>query len=107
MGAVSDNAESRHFSGSMTKYLVDYFRLHGSPGALERVLENAGEDRSIDVLGDETSWTSYTRMRALLESAAAELGGVEHLATVAASCIESISTPEFTAALQDRPDAFR
>jgi diguanylate cyclase (GGDEF)-like protein len=92
---------ARHYAGSMTKYLVDYFRGHGRPGALEQVLVQAGETRGAAALADESSWSSYAELRALLEAAATELGGVSHLTVVAASAMESVSMPEFTAALQD------
>ena len=85
----------------MTKYLVDYLKAHGRPGALDDVLARAGETRGVEVLADESSWSSYDQLRALLEAAAAELGGVSHLTVVAASAMESVSSPEFTAALQD------
>ncbi|HET6966239.1 MAG TPA: EAL domain-containing protein [Acidimicrobiales bacterium] len=85
----------------MTKYLVDYFQAHGRPGALEEVLAGAGETRGVDTLADESGWSSYAELRALLEAAAAELGGVSHLTMVAACAMESVSSPEFTAALQD------
>lgn len=104
MGAVGVSGGkhlARHFAGSMTKYLVDYFRAHGRPGALEHVLTRAGESRGVDALVDESRWSSYGQLRALLEAAAQELGGASHLTVVAACAMESVSSPEFTAALQD------
>ena len=48
-----------HFSGVNTRLIVEYLRDKMLPGTLDTVLEAAGETRSIDVLLDDTSWSSY------------------------------------------------
>lgn len=92
---------TRHFAGSMTKYLVDHLRQRCPSGSLEEVLGRAGEHRSAEELADESSWSSYQQLRALLEATADVLGGPHQLSTIAVGAMESISSPEFTAALQD------
>src|SRR5439155_3578295 len=48
LGVVSqaiDHTGGRHFSGTMTRILVEYLRDTAPPGSLEQVLREAGETR--------------------------------------------------------------
>jgi len=90
----------RHFAGSMTLYVVKYVQAHGRPGALDEVLERAGETRTAEALCDEASWSTYTQFRRLLEAVEAVMGGREHLFAAAAESWRLMSTPSSTEMLQ-------
>jgi diguanylate cyclase (GGDEF)-like protein len=90
----------RHFAGTTTHWLVTYLRARAEPGALERVLELAGETRPVEVLCDDGTWTSYAQFRRLLEAAAAELGSPERLLGPGLNAFASVATPDYTAMLQ-------
>ncbi len=90
----------RHFAGTTTGWLTAYLDAAGEPGALRRVLEAAGETRSVEELRDDTTWSSYEQFRRLLEAAAEELGGSERLINVGLNAFSNLSTPDYTAMLQ-------
>jgi diguanylate cyclase (GGDEF)-like protein len=99
--AERGSAPARHFSGSMTKYLVDYLRDRGRAGELDEVLLRAGESRSAEELADESSWSTYAEFRRLLEAAALVLGDRSRLALVGPHATGEISTPELVAGFLD------
>lgn len=71
---VEHDVCGRHISGSITGGVVKYVRrLHGDEG-VQRLLELAGETRSIAEIEDTTSWSSYHQALALY-SAAVEVTG--------------------------------
>ena len=90
----------RHFAGTTTHWLVAYLRDRGEPGALERMLEMAGETRSLETLCDDAAWTSYDAFRRLLEAAAVVLGSPERLLGPGMNAFASVATPDYTAMLQ-------
>ena len=71
-----------HFSGLNTRLVVEYLRDKMPPGTLGSVLEVAGETRSMDVLLDDASWSSYEQVRSLLEAAGVVMGGPRSLAPI-------------------------
>jgi diguanylate cyclase (GGDEF)-like protein len=84
-----------HFSGLNTRLIVEHLRDKMPPGTLETVLEAAGETRSMDVLVDDTSWTSYSQMRRLFEATGAAMGGSRSLAPIGRDAgLLSESVPE-------------
>jgi GGDEF domain-containing protein len=90
----------RHFSGTNTKWLIGYLRAHARRGTVEDVLLRAGETRPAEELADDTTWSSYTQFRRLLESAGDVLGGLEHLTSVGLDTFATLATPDYTAMLQ-------
>jgi diguanylate cyclase (GGDEF)-like protein len=70
------------FSGLNTRVVVEYLRDQMPRGTLAAVLEAAGETRSVEVLLDDTSWSSYQQLRRLLEATGAAMGGPQSLALV-------------------------
>ena len=62
--------------------VLEHLRACAEPGALERVLAESHDHRSLATLFDDGSWCSYPVFRRFLEAAARELGGVERLKEV-------------------------
>lgn len=84
-----------HFSGLNTRLVVEYLRDKMPPGTLDSVLGVAGETRSMDVLLDDASWSSYEQVRSLLEAAGVVMGGPRSLAPIGRDANTlSDSTPE-------------
>ena len=98
MSELPEVGTNRHFAGVTTQYLMTFLRTRLGVGALDDVLRRAGESRSIEELGDDTTWTSYPQMRRLLEAAAAALGGSAALRRVGGAV--TVTMPDFAAALQ-------
>jgi diguanylate cyclase (GGDEF)-like protein len=100
--------EGADFSGLNTRVIVEHLRDHMPPGTLESVLETAGERRPLEVLLDDTSWSSYHQLRCLLEATGAAMGGPRSLAPIGrdASMI-SDSAPDVIEAVRalGSPDA--
>ena len=84
-----------HFSGINTRLVVEHLRDKMPPGTLGSVLEAAGETRSMDVLLDDASWSSYEQVRSLLGAAGVVMGGPRSLAPIGRDAnMLSDSTPE-------------
>jgi len=96
----TERQAGRHFAGSMTLYVVRYVEAHGGRDALDEVLKRAGETRSLDVLADEASWSSYPQLRRILEATAEVMGGREHLFAASAEAFGLMSMPSATEMLQ-------
>jgi diguanylate cyclase (GGDEF)-like protein len=78
-------AAARDFSGLNTRVVVDYVRTVLGLDGVEALLSGAQEDRSMELLLDDTTWSSYAQFRRLLETAArlvAECGGLGVMAGV-------------------------
>ena len=71
-----------HFSGINTRLVIEHLRDKMAPGTLGAVLERAGETRSLDVLLDDSQWTSYSQMRRLLVATGEVMGGPRSLAPI-------------------------
>src|SRR4051794_14704192 len=52
-------ADERHFAGTLTRMVIEHFRDHVTSASIEQLLELAGESRSIAVLADDASWSTY------------------------------------------------
>ena len=89
-----------HFAGVNTRLLLRYLREQEAPGAVERVLREAGETRSEDELTDNATWSSYDQFRRLLEVTAATFGGTATLERAAGGGLTDGSQAEMTAMLQ-------
>ena len=79
---VDQESTDRDFSGTPTRMVVEHLRDRAQPGALERVLAESDDQRSLATLLDDGAWCSYPVFRRFLEAAARELGGVEQLKEV-------------------------
>ncbi len=89
-----DEAYAHDFGGILTQYVVGYLQRETPEGTLARVLELAGETRSLAVLGDATTRSSYGEYRRLLEATSHVLGGPAALAKVGAHVFDSIQSPD-------------
>jgi diguanylate cyclase (GGDEF)-like protein len=94
-------ADSRDFSASVNRYLLNHLRRLGGDELVARVLELAGETRSRDELVSEGRWCSYGEVRSLYEAASTVLGGPTALRAVGRTqWDEAITTPALADALQ-------
>jgi diguanylate cyclase (GGDEF)-like protein len=75
MGSSGD----RHWAASNTKLLLDHVVQRAGDEGRARMLALAGEERSLEELYDEASWTSHDQFVALVAAAAEVLGGEEAL----------------------------
>ncbi|HUP72399.1 MAG TPA: bifunctional diguanylate cyclase/phosphodiesterase [Acidimicrobiales bacterium] len=92
---------SRHFSGTLARMVLDHFRDHGVDGAVEELLGRAGETRPVEVLTEDSCWSSYDQFRRLLEAAAVMLGGADRLVVIGKeAAIAAGSMPETIEAMQ-------
>jgi diguanylate cyclase (GGDEF)-like protein len=99
--AEAGERAGRHFAGTLTRMVVDHVRGHGPEGAVEAMLRQAGETRPVEMLTDDTVWSSYAQFRGLLEAAADVLGGAERLAEIGErAALAAGSMPETIEALQ-------
>jgi diguanylate cyclase (GGDEF)-like protein len=69
MAGRSGPEANRHISGLYTQMLVAYLQERMSPATLRRVLEQAGERRSLQELSDISTWSSYRQFKRLLQEA--------------------------------------
>src|SRR5882724_10550057 len=89
------------FSGLNTRVVVEYLRDELPPGTLAAVLAEAGETRPIEVLFDDTSWSSYKQLRRLLEATGVVMGGPRSLGPIGRDTrMVSDSAPEATDAVR-------
>ena len=92
----------RHFGGTLTRMVVEYFSKIGGQDAVEELLVLAGETRDIAILCDDASWSSYNQFRRLLEAAGELLGGADQLDVIGrTAALAAGSSPETIEALQD------
>ena len=90
-----------HFSGINTRLVIEHLRDKMAPGTLGTVLEQAGETRSLDVLLDDTQWTSYSQMRRLLVATGEVMGGPRSLAPIGRDArVLSETAPEMLASVR-------
>ena len=66
--------EGRHTAGVTTRLILAFVRRQLGEGAVSRLLEIAGETRPVEVLENETSWSSYGQKVALFEAASSLTG---------------------------------
>jgi diguanylate cyclase (GGDEF)-like protein len=69
-----EQQEPRETAGTTTRLIIDHVRRHGGEDAVARLLAEAGETRSLSLLEDEGSWTSYDTKVRLFEAAARVTG---------------------------------
>src|SRR5690606_10702311 len=72
--AVVGQGTTRETAGVTTRLIVSYVRRHRGDDGVARVLELAGETRSVESLEDELGWSSYDQKIALFEAAAVVTG---------------------------------
>ena len=100
MAGDEDLTPGLHFAGVNTRLLVRYLREQEEPGAVERVLSEAGDTRTQDELADNATWSSYDQFRRLLETTARLFGGHDTLTRAAGGGLTDGSQAEMTAMLQ-------
>jgi diguanylate cyclase (GGDEF)-like protein len=95
-----DDAE-RQVANTLIRIALEHAENVTGPGTIVRILARAGEDRPVEVLLDDSCWSSYGQFRRLLEASAVELGGLEPLSRVDESAdMASGSMPSATDMLQ-------
>src|ERR1700691_6507414 len=77
-----DAGGERHFSGFITRMLVEYLTAQMGPEGRDEVLQLAGETRNVEILTDDSTWSSYDQIRRLLEATAHRFG-IETLGQIA------------------------
>jgi diguanylate cyclase (GGDEF)-like protein len=70
--------------------------LWAPEGSIERVLQLAGETRTVAELSDAMKWSNYAQYRRLLEAAGEVLGGPDRLSMVGKHIHDSIQSPEIS-----------
>jgi hypothetical protein len=69
---------------------------------LREMLDQAGDDRPVEVVLDETGWSSYDQARQILETVAATVGGASVLTRIADDYDGAIGTmADISASLHD------
>src|ERR1700681_559616 len=69
MGTGGRQAADQHISGLYTSMLMDSLAHWLSIDETDDVLKRAGDTRSVEELGNFSSWSSYEQFRRLLEEA--------------------------------------
>ncbi len=82
-------SEPRETAGTTMRLIVDYVRRHRGEEGVRRMLELAGERRSLDVLEDERVWSSYEQKLALFRSAAEVTGEPDVARRIGEGALES------------------
>ena len=101
-------AGDRHFAGTNSRLLLEHVEACAGPEGVAEVVALAREERPMGVLRDDTTWSSYTQFRRLLEAAGTVLGGVDRLSGVGDSVqVAGGTMPEMASLLQayGSPDA--
>ncbi|MHB1584418.1 MAG: EAL domain-containing protein [Acidimicrobiales bacterium] len=81
---MTDVDDGHHFSGFNSRLITEYLLATIGRPALDELLSSIGEDRPVEVLTDDTSWSSYRQFRRLLEATAQLVGedGVREIGCV-------------------------
>ncbi|HUF32576.1 MAG TPA: diguanylate cyclase [Acidimicrobiales bacterium] len=90
----------RVVSGAVTSEVLSLVRVREGDDGVARLLELAGERRSVAELEDLTDWSSYEQGRCLLEAAGEVLGGSHHLREVAQHWVRAGAAGDVAAVLQ-------
>jgi len=97
----SGNDVGRHVSNTLFRLALEHAERVGGTGTIAGILEQAGENRPLGELFDDSAWSSYGQLRRLLEATGEVLGGVEPLTGVDESAdMASGSMPSATEMLQ-------
>jgi hypothetical protein len=75
-------SDDRQFGGTVIRMVIEHCRDHVAGVSVDRLLSLANERRSLSVLVDDASWSSYGQVCAVLEAAAQLLSGAEKLAAI-------------------------
>lgn len=98
-------SDDQQFGGTVIRMVIEHCRDHVAGVSVDRLLSLANERRSLSVLVDDASWSSYGQVRAVLEAAAQLLSGAEKLAAIgerAAIAVASMSDSTAERALRQR-----
>jgi diguanylate cyclase (GGDEF)-like protein len=96
--STGDSAE-RGFSGLFIRFVTGYLQTCTPEGTLERVLRSAGETRTVTVLSDVSTWSSYAQFRSLLEATGEATGGLSTFSEIGQRVFNSIQSPELVESL--------
>jgi len=98
---TTDNErDDEHFTGAVTEMLLRYLR-HVDPDLVDIVLDTAGETRSVEILTDHATWSSYGQVRRLLEAAQPLLADRGGLQQIAMSSVTDMDQPASAVIVQD------
>ena len=98
-----NRSPNRDLNGLVVQTLFGYLETRAPAGSVDRMLELAGETRTIAELSDAATWSTYAQYRRLLEAAGEVLGGPDHLSQVGLHVYDSIQSPELFEALSVFP----
>jgi hypothetical protein len=90
--AEAESVSGRDVSGILSYYVLHYLETNTSAGTVARVLQAAGERRSMDVMRDAAVWSSYDQFRRLLEATSAVVN--EPLSCIGRHIHESADSPD-------------
>ena len=91
----------RQVSNTLIRLALEHAEVRGGAGSMAGIVQRAGDDRPLEVLLDDSGWSSYDQLRRLLEATVEVLGGVEPLTHVdETATITSGSMPSATEMLQ-------
>ncbi|HET6917345.1 MAG TPA: EAL domain-containing protein [Acidimicrobiales bacterium] len=88
MGAAGSPPEERDSSNLTIALIIGYVREHGGEAAVQRLLDSAGETRTMDELLDERRWSSYGQKIRLFEAAIEVLDNPDTPRLVGAAVLE-------------------
>ncbi len=98
--------DGRDTAGVTTRLIVAYTRRHLGDAGVEQLVRLAGETRSVDVLEDESTWSSYRQKIALFEAAERLTGDawvarrigesvlIEQLGTIVRVVVGALGSPQ-------------
>ena len=75
-------SDDQQFGGTVIRMVIEHCRDHVAGVSVDRLLSLANERRSLSVLVDDASSSSWGQVRAVLEAAAQLLSGAEKLAAI-------------------------
>jgi diguanylate cyclase (GGDEF)-like protein len=75
-------ANGRHFAGTNTRLVLEHVERRLGPDAVRTMLDRAGEVGSVELLRDDSSWSSHGEFLALIRAASELLGAADDLTTI-------------------------
>jgi diguanylate cyclase (GGDEF)-like protein len=75
-------ANGRHFAGTNSRLVLEHVERRLGPDAVRTMLDRAGEVGSVELLRDDSSWSSHGEFLALIRAASELLGAADDLTTI-------------------------
>jgi hypothetical protein len=63
------SGEQHHFGGTTTQFLIEFLRAEMSEAEIRSLLERVAETRTVEAFHDDSTWSSFSQLRLLLEGA--------------------------------------